>query len=102
MAMTTSDNDGEALNALRMANKLLSADKVTWEEVLTAQGTTINIALQRRPPSAYETGTHVWEPGPPHLSEKVMIDLMFRAVYSQPRSANEDFWQFMDSIHNRW
>ncbi len=33
MELATSSNDGEALNALRMANKLLEANKVTWAKV---------------------------------------------------------------------
>lgn len=34
MGMTTSDQDGEALNALRMANKLIAGAKLSWPEVL--------------------------------------------------------------------
>jgi len=37
MMMTTSDHDGEALNAIRMANAELKAHKVNWEEVLSGK-----------------------------------------------------------------
>ena len=34
MTLTMSDNDAEALTALRMANKVLTKDTLTWERVL--------------------------------------------------------------------
>ncbi len=34
LMMTTSPNDGEALNAIRMANEILVTAKVTWAELL--------------------------------------------------------------------
>lgn len=98
MAMTTSDHDPEALAALRMANAMLVKEKLTWAEVL-APGTVVNIGLGRnnfRAPATDED----WVP--PHLQDKPVIEMMFRAVYAQPRSDNEEFWQFMDSIHHRW
>jgi len=101
LAMTTSSSDGEALNAMRMANSLIKAAGKTWAEVFASQ-TTINIHAPRsgfRAPQAY-SDVEDWVP--PHLQDKVVIDHMFRAVYAQPRSDNEEFWQFMDSIHNRW
>ncbi len=33
MEMTTSESDGECLNAIRMANKLLAAEGVDWKRV---------------------------------------------------------------------
>lgn len=36
MAMTTSDNDNEALIALRQANKILAEKKMTWREIIAA------------------------------------------------------------------
>jgi len=32
--MTTSNHDGEALNAIRMANSLLAANKLNWSDIL--------------------------------------------------------------------
>lgn len=96
MAMTTSPVSHEALAAVRMANKMLAAEKLTWEEVIASGGkTTINIDLRRRPPDEES-----WIA--PHLRDKVTIELMFRALFSQPRTGNEEFWQTMDSIHHHF
>lgn len=96
LALTTSDVDGEALAALRAANKMLAADNMTWADLLTERPRHVTVSMTREPYKAEEA----WVP--PHLKDKVMIELMFRAVFAQPRSDNEEFWQFMDSIHNRW
>ena len=96
MGMATSDNDNEALVALRLANDLIKKERMTWDEVLAQNAPSLNIVLSRTGYKADED----WIA--PHLKDKVMIDLMFRAVFAQPRTGNEDFWQWMDSIHNRW
>lgn len=99
--MTTSENDGEALNAMRMANKLLTAEKATWEEVLASRAApSFTMTVTRRDaPAPYKAEDGGWIA--PHLKDKVIIDLMFRTIYSQPRS-NEEFFQWVDSVHNRW
>lgn len=100
LAMTTSDSDGEALNALRLANRMLTAEKLTWEEVLSAPaGNMLTVTVTRHPgPGAFQDADWV----APHLKDRLVIEIMFRAIFAQPRSDNEEFWQFMDSIHNRW
>ncbi len=104
LALTTSDIDAEALAAIRMANKMLTVEKLTWGEILAAGGTTINISLARtRTPNTapFSTGeSEDWLP--PHLTDKVLIDAMFRAIFAQPRSDNEEFWQWVDSVHHYW
>lgn len=100
MAMTTSDNDHEALAALRKANEVIKGEKLTWQDVLSQDsGRTINLTLHRTAPAPYQTDEN-WVA--PHLKDKVTIDLMFRCIYAQPRGTNEEFWQFVDSVHNRW
>lgn len=48
MAMTTSSNDGEALNAMRMANKIIKAAGTSWEELLAnGRVSVVNISMQR-------------------------------------------------------
>ena len=102
--MTTSTNDGEALNAMRAANRIVKDAGKTWQEAL-AQAVVheTNITLHRQAPqaSAYQAA-----PGEnwvaPYLRDQATINLMFRAVFAQPRSDNEEFWQFMDSIHGHW
>lgn len=98
LAMTTSTNDHEALAALRLANAMLTREKLSWEQALAAPERTVTVTVSRQP-EPYKAEEN-WSS--PHLSDKVMIDLMFRAIYAQPRSGNEEFWQFMDSIHQRW
>lgn len=102
MGLTTSDQDGEALAAIRMVNAMLAKEKVTWGEVLAAGGPTVTVTVTRNaPPSSY----HESEPTDwvaPHLRDKVTIDLMFRAIFSQPRTGNEDFWQWCDGVHNHF
>lgn len=102
LAMTTSDNDGEALNAMRMANKIVKGAGLTWEQVLTEPPRRVTVTVSRNGFNPGPTAAPPEDWSPPHLKDKVIIDLMFRAVYSQPRSSNEEFWQFMDSIHERW
>ena len=97
MAMTTSDKDGEVLAAIKLANAMLVREGQTWGDIFAAIGPpALSIVLQRTPYKAEED----WVA--PHLKDKVIIDLMFKTVYAQPRTGNEDFWQFMDSIHHRW
>lgn len=92
MGLTTSSNDHEALAALRKANEIIAGEKSNWREVLDATpGRTLTVTVMRE---------EDWVA--PHLKDKVMIDLMFRGVFAQPRSDNEEFWQFMESIHDRW
>jgi len=99
LGMTTSEHDGEALNAMRMANDLIKAAGKTWADVLTTENV-VNITLRRpQPAKAYEAPED-WSP--PHLTDKVLIDAMFRVIYAQPRSSNEEFWQWVDSVHQQW
>lgn len=95
MALTTSDKDGEALAALRIANKMLAAEKMTWGEVLTGVSRELKVSIQRE-----YTADEPWVS--PHLKDKVMINLMFTSVYSQPRTGNESFWQWLDDVHEKW
>lgn len=95
MALTTSDSGGEALAAVWMANKLLAAEKLTWEEVLASTPPAVRISIQRQPYTAEEN----WSPV--HLRDKVMIDLMFRIIYTQPRG-EESFWQWLDDVHEKF
>lgn len=102
IAMTTSTNDNEALSAVRKANEYLAACQISWADVLREDLlNTVNITLARAPPPA---SAYAQEDGwmPPHLNDKTVIEMMFRAVYSVPRGDNEEFWQWLDSIHQRF
>lgn len=99
LALTTSDNDGEALNAMRKANAYIRSWDKTWEDVLTTERV-VNISLRTPQQDVYKGDDADWDP--PHLRDKVVIDTMFRAIYAQPRSDNHEFWNFMDSVHQQW
>lgn len=96
LGLTTSSSDGEALSALRKANEIIAGEKLTWADVLAPQGNVINITLPRTAPNPYRGGEE-WSP--PHLKDKVTIDLMFRAIFAMPRTDNEQFWQWADGVH---
>jgi len=65
MMMTTSTHDGEALNALRAANRILARHKLSWREVL--EGTRPNVVRGFRPAAksaeeaAAEAVNAMWE-----------------------------------------
>lgn len=96
LALSTSDNEHEALGCLRAANRLIKAENLTWADVLAGPEKTFRVVVQREPYTAEEN----WQP--PHLKDKVMIDLMFRTVYAQPRTGNEDFWRWLDDVHHKY
>lgn len=101
LALTSSDVDGEALAAIRTANKILAAEGTTWGDLLKEPPrTTINISTGRTPAAGTYKSDEDWVP--PHLKDQVIINMMFRAVYAQPRGTADDFWKFVDSIHERW
>jgi len=102
LEMTASPNENEALVAMVKANNMISAAGTTWVAVLREDlFNAVNITIQRAPPpaSAYQEQDG-WMP--PHLNDAPVIEMMFRAVFAIPRSDDEEFWQFMDSIHQRW
>lgn len=102
LALTQSDKDHEALAAMRKANEIIKGEGLTWDELLHAlpsRGVTVTVTrnhfTQDAPPASDN-----WVP--PHLRDKVIIDLMFRTVMAQPRHDGEDIWTFLDSIFQRW
>lgn len=60
MALTTSDNDNEALQALRQANKVLSAHGLTWPAILD-KTVTVKNEMEQMPiePSAQREGERI-------------------------------------------
>lgn len=97
--MADETSDGEVLNAARMATNMVKEAGTTWEQVLNAQpqrAVTVTVTRHEAPQQAEQP--EGWLAA--HLKDKVTIDMMFRAVFAQPRSSNEEFWQFMDSLHH--
>lgn len=98
MLMTTSDSDGEALNALRMANKLLAAEALRWPDVLQEERkVTVTVSREGWNGAPYKAEEE-WVP--PHLKDKVVIDLMFKTIYGTQMTP--DFKAFLDNVHERW
>lgn len=109
LALTGSDNDAEALAAVRKANEMVRGHNMTWAEVVTVDTQPlINIMVQRRSgmgmaqPASGKVDGEDKDWLPPHLNDASIIDPMFRAIFAQPRTGSEEFWQFMDSVHNSW
>jgi hypothetical protein len=96
LAMTTSDKDPEVLAAISMCNAMLKKENVTWGDILKDVPRDVRISISREPYQQDEN----WKP--PHLCDKVMIDLMFRTIYSAPRTGSEDFWRFIDDVHGKF
>lgn len=103
LALTTSDNDAEALAAMRKANEIVKGENLTWAEVVTVDAQPlINIMVQRRTPATTPVDGDDKDWSPPHLAEATIIDPMFRAIYATPRTGSEDFWKWLDSVHEQW
>lgn len=96
LALTQSDNDHEVAGCMRAANRMLATEQTSWEEVLKGPERVLRVSIQREP---YQTDEN-WVA--PHLKDKVMIELMFRSIYSAPRTGNEDFWRWVDDVHAKW
>lgn len=102
LALTQSDNDAEAIAAIRRANEIIKSEGLQWSDLLTATVNTVNITLQRAPVQPGDFGPVQEEWIPPHLQDAHTIDLMFKTIFAQARTDNEGFWQFMESIHHQW
>lgn len=95
LKLAASENDHEALGCIRAATRLLKENDMTWEQVLAGEERVINVSIVRTTePADFDQ--------PPHLSDTVMIDLMFRSIYAQPRTGNESFWGWLDDVHEKW
>jgi hypothetical protein len=100
MMMTTSDNDQEALIAIRKANRILKMAQVTWEDMLKA------LAAPARPPPRPEpdwqnvnpaSATHIKSK---KFSNEKEIDGYFDRIFARDMSG--DFGEFVISVHIWW
>lgn len=96
MMMTTSSNDGEALTAIRMANAMLMAEGQNWDEILGVSRQ-VTITLQRQQPTTYQAEDS-W--APPHLSDKNVIEQMFRFALAGEHTASQT--AFIGSLNDWW
>ncbi len=90
MKLTQSDQDGEALNALRMANTILVEANVSWEELLRAKvAVTSSVAAQSVPQ------------GGKRYTNKEEIETMLSGVLSS-MLAGSSFHTFIKSLEDWW
>lgn len=103
LALTVSDNDGEAINAMRLANKLVKQAGLDWEQALApppavqvvVRGNRVDVDLTPRPGGMdHAEGAH--------LSNENIIGIMFKAVLSQQRIGNTEFWAWVDDIKEKF
>ncbi len=90
MMLTSSPSEGEALNAIRMANGLLMAANLNWEEFLGARGADAGAGAETKP-RARKTQRHT----------SGDIEEMFEGV-SQGLDPDSSFYRFIESLHTWW
>jgi hypothetical protein len=90
MMMTTSDQDHEALVALRKANAIIAGMNNNWEEVLRGKVKVVGIAQQQSYNATYVHHTNATE-----------IDAMFETLLrTVPRQSS--FRDFVEDVHGYW
>lgn len=89
MMMTTSDQDHEALVALRKANSYLASMNRNWEEILRGK-VIIKGGVNQEPPSPYVQ----------HTDERE-IDGMFE-VLMRTVPMRSSFRDFVEDVHQYW
>lgn len=102
MMLSTSDNDGEALAALRKANKILKDAKVSWMELLggTKPDQSFRVPPSKRPKP--ERPEPQWDTvGDDERFSGPEIDRYFNTVFDQ-KDMSESFAGFMESLHIWW
>lgn len=85
MEQTTSDSDGEAVNALRAANRILKRENLTWTRVLDRS---VSIAV---PFESAKTATG--------KIDEDDLDAMFEVALEH---ASGGFRDMLEDIHDQW
>jgi hypothetical protein len=111
MGMTGSVGDGEALNAMRLANRMLRAADLTWAEVLrepASPGHSVRAASWRTPPSKRKPGAsygqtvrrqrHSERNAGKHDDDDIQV--MLAAVSSRRNTMNT--MMFLSSLNDHW
>lgn len=95
MMMTTSDNDGEALTAIRKANAALRAAGLNWQDLLGSHG-----RAPPPPPRPEPKWGDVNRRGDRYDDEDEINSLFDKAFNNADPSAN--FYEFLVSIRTWW
>ncbi len=119
MAMTQSANDGEALNAIRMANEMLKVNKLDWDKAIAGTSSQSN-APRSNQPSTYRPpqpthrpvprppmrptgrGTKDTHPGYTGTQTKFTDSSIPKMIKSLLRDSKGNFKDFLESIDNYW
>lgn len=95
LALTTSENDHEALSAIRQANKLLKAEKLTWEQVIQSPAPAASI-FGPKTAASYEAWRSRPAPQRPVTVEEELERL--RKMAEQAAGAQMDDTAFLSEI----
>jgi len=99
MMLTTSTNDGEALTALRKANKILADAKLNWEQVLSRlekPDNSFRVPPSRRP-RPQPDWDHAGSERPGRKSNDHIIERMFNDALAK-KNLSEGSKEFLESI----
>jgi hypothetical protein len=96
MMMTTSDQDGEALTAMRKANALLAGLNRNWEELLKGKITVQVVREFKRVDPVEERHTNANK-----HSDAYEINSLFEMLMREV-SPNSSFREFVESVHEYW
>ena len=99
MGMTTSAHDGEALSAIRAANKILVAHKLTWQDVFSGL-----IKVEQPPPSRPSPPPRRPSPHRYDDDEEFTIDFDIDEAFETVRETLRPggFADFIDSLEKQW
>lgn len=95
LRMTESQHDGEALNAIRMANALLNKHNANWDELMRKQVQVIDADPFAAAPSPRRMKG---ESGPRH-TDADEINSYFETLFSRNLGTFRDY---VDSVHEWW
>lgn len=97
MMRTTSDQDGEALNAMRMANAMLTRVGKNWEEVLSGKVVVINVGAAPPDHSHLVPPSKRRRPGSGATPGKSEIETMLETLLDRV-SKRSSFRSFIESV----
>lgn len=93
MTMTTSSNDGETLNAIRMANAQLAKTNQTWEDLLAGKVKMISDSVFGDAPNPQKPKSTVRHTDPDDINP------MFETLLCEVKGS---FRGYVESVHEWW
>lgn len=94
LALTASDNDGEALNAIRAANRILKKEKLSWEKFLDVAGS------KQKSQDAHGFYRPPWGPQHGVNFTKVSVEEMLNVCLDKVTS--DSGWAFIKSLQDQF